>query len=282
VAESWRVFMICSIRPIAEALAGALREFGHEPVALLAPRRPEEETTPEFLRLTGSTAPAGTDLLLAKDKWSIERLVRAYEPDLTVCWGFPWKIPQAALDVPRLGSINHHPALLPRHRGPIPFAWTLRSGDPEWGFTWHRMDAELDTGNILVQGTLPIEDDDVDIAEFGPKLLQVGLDLLPRALERVAAGDPGDPQHAAGATWAGHFEDDDYVRIDWSQPSRKIHDQVRAWHLTFGYAGLRAPVAELDGEEVVLLRTRLNDRGNGAVRVECGDGPIWVEASEPV
>jgi methionyl-tRNA formyltransferase len=282
VAEAWRVFMICSIRPIADALAGGLRELGHEPVALLAPRRPEEETMPDFLRLTGSTAPAGVDLLLAKDKWSIERLVRAYEPDLTVCWGFPWKIPEAALDVARLGSINQHPALLPRHRGPIPFAWTLRMGDTQWGFTWHRMDAELDTGNILSQGTLPIEDDDVDIAEFGAKLIQVGLDLLPRALERVAADDPGDPQPAEGATWAGHFENDEYVRVDWSQPARKIHDQVRAWHLTFGYAGLRAPIAELDGEEVVLLRTRLTDPANGARRVECGDGPIWVEASEPI
>ena len=279
--EAWRVFMICSIRPIADALAGGLRELGHEPVALLAPRRPDEDPPPEFLELTGWKAPAGIDLLFAKDKWSIERLVRAYEPDLTVCWGFPWKIPQAALDVARLGSINHHPGLLPRHRGPIPFAWTLRSGDTEWGFTWHRMDAELDTGNILSQGTVPIEDDDVDIAEFGPKLLRFGLDLLPRALERVAAGDPGDPQPAEGATWAGHFEDDDYVRVDWAQPARKIHDQVRAWHLTFGMSGLRAPVAELDGEQVVLLQTRLTDPGAEARRVECGDGPIWVVASEP-
>ncbi|NUT54821.1 MAG: methionyl-tRNA formyltransferase [Thermoleophilia bacterium] len=280
--EPWRVFMICSIRPIAEALAGGLRELWHEPVAILAPRRAAEYPQPDFLRLDASNAPPGVDLLFAKDKWAIERLVRAYEPDLTICWGFPWKIPQAALDVARLGSINHHPALLPRHRGPIPFAWTLRAGDADWGFTWHRMDAELDTGNILAQGTHPIEDDDVDIAEFGPKLLQVGLELLPRALERVAAGDPGDPQPAEGASWGGHFEDDEYVRVDWSRPARRIHDQVRAWHLTFGMSGLRAPVAELDGEEVVLLQTRLTDPGGGARRVECGDGPIWVVASEPV
>jgi methionyl-tRNA formyltransferase len=279
--EPWRVFMICSIRPIAELLALGLRDLGHEPVALLTPRRPDEDPTREFLQLTGTKAPPGVDVLFVQDKWSIEPLVRAYEPDLTVCWGFPWKIPQAALDVPRLGSINHHPALLPRHRGPIPFAWTLRCGDTQWGFTWHRMDAELDTGNILAQGSLPIEDDDVDIAEFGPRLLQHALELLEPALERVAAGDPGDPQPAEGATWAGHFEDDDYARVDWSQPARQVHDQVRAWHLTFGMSALRAPVAELDGEQVALLQTRLTDPGGGARRVECGDGPIWVVASEP-
>jgi methionyl-tRNA formyltransferase len=279
---SFRVVVICTVRPLAEDLIGRLRALGHEPVALLAPRGSSGPPRPSFLELTDQTAPAGIDLLFARDKRAIEPLLRAYEPDLMTCWGFPWKIPQAALDVPRLGSINLHPALLPRHRGPIPLAWALRDGDEVWGQTWHRMDAELDTGNLLVQGTVPIEDDDVDIAEFGAKLRASAVDLLPRALERVAAGDPGDPQPTEGASWAGHFEDDDYVRIDWSDPARAIHNQVRAWHLTFGLSGLRAPIAELDGAEVVVLQTRLTDPGGGAKRVECGDGPIWVVATEPV
>ena len=83
-------------------------------------------------------------------------------------------------------------------------------------------------------------------------------------------------------TWAGHFTDDEYARVDWSHTARQIHNQVRAWHLTFSMSGLRAPVAELDGEQVVLLQTRLTDPGDGARRVECGDGPIWVVAPEPV
>jgi methionyl-tRNA formyltransferase len=282
MAESWRVFMICAIRPIADVLAAKLRELGHEPVAILGPRRPEGDEPPDFLRLTPATAPAGVDLVFARDRHAIERLVRAYEPDLLTCWGFPWKIPQAALDVPRLGSINLHPARLPRHRGPIPLAWALRDGDAEWGSTWHRMDAELDTGNMLTQTTIPIADDDVDIAAFGPRLLAAGAEMLPRALERVAAGDPGDPQPEEGATWAGHFTDDEYARVDWSHAARQIHNQVRAWHLTFGMSGLRAPVAELDGEQVVLLQTRLTDPGDGARRIECSDGPIWVVRHEPV
>ena len=85
-----------------------------------------------------------------------------------------------------------------------------------------------------------------------------------------------------GVTWAGHFEDDDYARIDWAQPARTIHNQVRAWHLTFGLSGLRAPRGEVDGVEAVVLQTRLTDPGGEARRVECGDGPIWVVATEPV
>jgi methionyl-tRNA formyltransferase len=280
VAESLRIVVICTIRPIADALVGTLRDLGHDPVAVLAPR--SETELEEFLRLSAASAPPGIDLLFARDKWAIEPLVRAHEPDLTICWGFPWKIPQAALDVPRLGSVNLHPGLLPRHRGPIPLAWALRDGDAEWGITWHRMDAELDTGNVLAQITVPIADDDVEITDFGPKLIRAGLELLPSVLARVAVGDPGDPQPAGGASWAGHFEDDDYVRVDWSQPAAKIHDQVRAWHLTFGLSGLVAPVAELDGEQVVLLQTRLTDPGKDARRVEAGDGPIWVVAAKPV
>jgi len=280
--ESLRVFVICSIKPLADTLLGALRDFGHEPVALLGPRRDDGRELPPHLVLTDATAPDGVDLLFARDKHAIERLVRAYEPDLLICSGFPWKIPLAALNIPRLGSINEHPALLPRHRGPIPLAWTVREGDAVWGVTWHRMDAELDTGNLLAQGSVPVEDDDVDIEQISPKLQALALSLLPQALERVIAGDPGDPQPAEGATWAGHFEDDDYVRVDWARPARFIHDQVRAWHLEFGFAGLRAPVAELDGGQVVLRRTRLTDPGGDARRVECGDGPIWIEASEPL
>ncbi len=280
--ESLRIVVICSVTPLADALVGTLRGLGHEPVAVLAPRRDDDRKLPTHLVLTDASAPSGVDLLFARDKHAIERLLRTYEPDLMMCAGFPWKIPQAALAVPRLGSVNQHPALLPRHRGPIPFAWTLREDDAEWGMTWHYMDAELDTGNLLAQGSIPVEDDDVLIDDFGPRIQELAIGLLPQVLERVMAGDPGDPQPSDGVTWAGHFEDDDYVRIDWSQPARSIHNQVRAWRLTFGMSGLRAPVGELEGNEVVVLETRLTDPGAGARRVECGDGPVWVVTTEPV
>ncbi len=280
--ESLRIVAICSVAPLADALVAALRALGHEPVAVLAPRRDDDREMPSHLLLTDASAPKGLDLLFARDKHAIERLLRAYEPDLMMCAGFPWKIPQAALDVPRLGSVNQHPALLPRHRGPIPFAWTVREDDAAWGMTWHYMDAELDTGNLLAQGSIPVEDDDVLIEDFAPRIQALAMGLLPQTLERVTAGDPGDPQPSEGATWAGHFEDDEYARIDWSHPARAIHNQVRAWRLTFGMSGLRAPVGELDGEEVVVLETRLTDPGAGARRVECGDGAVWVVATEPV
>jgi methionyl-tRNA formyltransferase len=278
VSESWRIAIVSMVQPVVERLEPMLRLLGHEPVGVVTARI--ERTGSPIPVIANDTVGPGLDLLFAADKGRIEPLLRALEPDLMVCWGFPWKLPQAALDVPRLGSINLHPGLLPRHRGPIPLAWALRDGDGRFGVTWHRMDAELDTGGILAQTTIPIDDEDVEIMQIGPKLGAAAFELLPAVLGRVAAGDPGDVQDDSLTTWAGHFEDADYARIDWTQPARRIHDQVRAWSLTMGLSGLVAPVAELDGERLHVTRSSLRDPGEGARRVECGDGPLWIVSAE--
>jgi methionyl-tRNA formyltransferase len=279
VAGPWRIAIVSMVQPVVERLVPVLRELGHEPVGVVTARTSGDR--PPDLTLGDSSVPDGMDLLFAKDRGRVEPLLRALEPDLMLCWGFPWKLPQAALDVAPLGSVNLHPALLPRHRGPIPLAWALRDGDGRFGVTWHRMDAELDTGRILAQSSIPIDDDDFEITDFGPKLGAAAFALLPGVLERIAAGDPGDPQAEEGASWAGHFEEDDFVHVDWARPRRRIHDQVRAWNLTFG-SEIVAPLATLEGEQVRLVRTSLKDPGDGAARIECGDGPIWILAHEPV
>jgi methionyl-tRNA formyltransferase len=277
-AVGWRIVLVTTVPIVAAGLADALRQLGHQPLAVLSARR--EQPLPDRPAMTDETAPTGLDVLLPATKHGIEPLLRAYEPDLMVCWGFPWKIPLAALQVPRLGSINCHPAMLPRHRGPIPLAWAIRDGDGRYGITWHRMDAELDTGPILAQAAVPMEDDDFDIAVVGPRMGAIAMGLLPRVLERIAAGDPGDPQPTDGVTWAGHFGED-YAVIDWSQPARRIHDQVRAWQFAFAASPLSGPITELDGERVRVTRTSLVDPGGSARRMEAGDGPIWLVSWHP-
>jgi methionyl-tRNA formyltransferase len=141
------------------------------------------------------------------------------------------------------------------------------------------MDANLDTGGILAQTTVPVLDEETTIEEIGPRLGAAAFGLLPAVLERVAAGDPGDPQDEAGATWAGHFGED-YATVDFTKTSREVHNQVRAWALTFGLSPVEGPIAELNGDRVKLLRTSLTEQPD-AIRVECADAPIWIVAHEP-
>jgi methionyl-tRNA formyltransferase len=276
-----RIVVISAVLPVADPLIAHLRELGHDPAAWLLQRRSPDRPSPPWGEVTDAVAPPGVSLLLARDKDAVAPLLRGLEPDVVLCWGFSWKLPQEALESARLGCVNHHPALLPRHRGPIPLAWAMRDGDSEFGLTWHRMDADYDTGPILAQTTVPIEDGDTTIEIIGPKLLRAAFALLPRVFERLAAADPGDPQPKEGASWAGLF-DQDYTTVDWGQPARAIHNQARAWMLTFGLSPVEGPIAELDGERIKVLRTSLTDPGGGARAVECGDGRIWIVESEPV
>jgi len=222
--------------------------------------------------------PAHLDVLVASEPRRFAELLAVLEPDLAISGGFPLRIPEDALAVPRHGVVNGHPARLPRYRGPNPIGWALRNGDTELGFSFHRMDADLDTGRVLAQGAAPLAG-----AERGSKVLEtlfgVATSLLPRALERVEAGEAGDPQSEDGASYAGFFEPE-YAEIDWTRSAEEVHRQVRAWWVAATRDGVRGPLATLGGERVFVLRTRL-DAAEGGTRLECGDGPIWVLETAP-
>jgi hypothetical protein len=189
-----RVVIVTRIPPVLAAFDAVVRGTGHEPVAFLTMRNVDGRYGPPAD--TGDLVLAAADeldVLLPAHRRTIAPLLASVEPDLVVCMGFPWKIPPAALAVPRLGWLNGHPSLLPRHRGPLPVAWAIREGDEEIGITFHLMDAELDTGPILAQRRYPVgelQPPDTFYPEFGPT---VG-EALAEALERLAAGDEGTPQ----------------------------------------------------------------------------------------
>jgi methionyl-tRNA formyltransferase len=91
--------------------------------------------------------------------------------------------------------------------------------------------------------------------------------------ERLAGGDRGDPQQ--GGEYQSEFEDD-YFRVDLSRPAAEVHRQVRAWSFVPPIKP-RGPVLE----DARLVRTSLVEI-DGATRLECADGPLWVLESEPV
>jgi methionyl-tRNA formyltransferase len=268
-----RAVLISQIAPGLQAMNALLRANGHEPVALLTVRQSGERYG-EFTDLLHAV-PDDLDVVMPASRDRIAPLLRVFEPDVAFCIGFPWKIPAEAIAVPRLGIVNGHPSLLPRHRGPSPVAWAIRSGEDEIGFTLHYMDPDLDTGNVLAQAPIPLGDEH-SWDELTPKLAAAASSLFPWALERLERGDPGDAQTGAG-TYESAFEPD-YVRIDWSRPGAEIERQVRAWRFHHRLEEHGA-LAELDGETVRVLRVS-RDPGSGH-EVPCGDGTLWVVETEP-
>ena len=194
MTSSWRVAVVTRILPVALGFVETVRAAGHEPVALLSIRDTENRYGTEFtLDALLNGVPPELDVLLPARRSSIAPLLASVAPDLVVCMGFPWKIPADALAVPTLGWLNGHPSQLPRHRGPIPVAWAIRHGDPEVGLTFHRMDAELDTGPIMAQAAMEFgEYAEPDV--FYPRMGQLMMGLLGESLAKLESGEEGTVQ----------------------------------------------------------------------------------------
>lgn len=272
--------ILSMVLPATLGLDALTRAAGHETVALLTPRlfdnRPAEFRERWHNLVAG--APDHLDVCLVPEKSRLPRLLGAYEPDLAVCLGYPWLLTPEVLAIPRLGVLNSHPSLLPRWRGPFPLAWTIHEGDTEFGLTYHLMDDSFDTGPILAQGSAPLP----DVFEWDtlqPPLVGLAQELMPRALERLARGERGEPQTGDGP-YAGRFPAE-FAELDLSLPAAVVHRHVASWRFVFRYEGEQGPLTALDGARVRIVRTSLEDPG-GAPALECADGPLWVLESEPV
>jgi methionyl-tRNA formyltransferase len=275
---AWRVAIVTRILPVALGFHATLVEAGHEPVALLTIRDTDGRYGGFDLGGMLDELPPELDILMPATRAAIAPILASVEPDLVVCMGFPWKVPAAALAVPRLGWINGHPSLLPRHRGPVPVAWAIRAGEEEFGVTFHRMDAELDTGPILAQKAMPVGelcDPDEFYGRMGPAVIEV----LGEALANLAAGHEGTGQEEGGE-YESFFGDED-AYLDFTRPAAEVHRLAWAWRFTIPRGTLHGALAELDGEAVRVLEASLTEV-DGARRVDCADAPVWLVKTEPV
>jgi methionyl-tRNA formyltransferase len=271
-AAPWRVVLITVLPVVAQGYAQIIRGLGHEPVAVIVPRRraPGAPPTP-FAAEHVADDPHELDVLFAATKHSLAPLLRGYEPDLAICTGFPWLIPAEAIEVPKHGIVNGHPSLLPRYRGPFPVAWAVRNGETEIGMSYHVMDAHFDTGNVLAQARLPLSDD-ASWETLQTQFAEVTPALFAEVFDRLARGDRGEPQE--GGEYQSAFEDG-YRFVDLTQSAAEVHRQVRAWSFIPPILPDMGPILERDGTSVRLLRTSLTE-SPGAERLECADGPLWI------
>jgi methionyl-tRNA formyltransferase len=255
-----------------------LTTAGHVPVAYLVSRsmRPSTTMEPDLLKATTGVVediPAGMDLLLPGSAQALSALLGAYRPDVLLVFGFNWRLPPDVLAVPKLGVLNVHPSALPKYRGPSPVLWAIRNGDPHLGLTVHRMTERIDAGPVLAQvEDLPLPD--MVTSQDVWELIKAALpDLLNEALGRAVRGDPGRPQDENQATHAG-FPTPDWYTVTWRDSRHKIHNQIRLLRYMRRSEAMRF---EREGEILSVHGTSLTN--DGGLRIECEDGPLWLNCT---
>jgi methionyl-tRNA formyltransferase len=156
---------------------------------------------------------------------SVEFL-RALGAEAMVVVGYGQIIPQTVIDLAPLGIINVHASLLPKYRGAGPIQWAILNGETRTGVTTMRIDAGLDTGDMLLKRWTEIGPEE-NAVELGARLAAMGADLLVETLAGLAAGTlVPEKQDSSQATYARLLKKEDGL-LDWSLPAPAIHNRVR-------------------------------------------------------
>jgi len=150
----------------------------------------------------------------------------SYDADVMIVAAYGLILPQAVLDMPRLGCLNIHGSLLPRWRGAAPIQRSIMVGDQETGVTIMQMNAGLDTGDMLLKKVIPITDQDTS-ASLHDQLAELGAAALLEVLDRLSMGDiTAEVQDESLVTYADKLSKAEAV-IDWSQSADEISRQIR-------------------------------------------------------
>lgn len=153
-------------------------------------------------------------------------LLRGLQPEALAVVGYGQILPQAVIDIAPLGAINVHASLLPKYRGAAPIQWAIANGELETGVTTMKIDAGLDTGDMLERWSTAIGPDET-AEELSERLAQAGARLLHSTLSGLRLGSiHAVAQNHSEATLAPLLKKED-GQIDWTMPAAVIHNRVR-------------------------------------------------------
>lgn len=221
-----------------------------------------------------------------KDAGFLHRLTEL-EPDLGVVAAYGKLLPQALLDLPRLGMINVHASLLPRWRGAAPVHRAILAGDPVTGISIMRIVRALDAGPVLSQSETPIGPDETS-DELEARLASLGAASLLAVTDQLASGPIGEqPQDERLVTYAPRLERQE-SQIDWARSAVDVHNQIRGLH------PWPLAAARLHTRRVLLRRSTTPDQSGAsgppgtilaidpdALRVATGDGTVRLIEIQP-
>lgn len=271
--------------PFAAAALAALHVAGHQVALVLTqPDRPAGRGM-KFTPSAVANEAGRLALPLAKPTslkaTPIQATLSALVPDVMIVAAYGLILPQSVLDIPKYGCINIHGSLLPRWRGAAPVQRAIEAGDAETGIAIMRMNAGLDTGDVLLTRTCVISPDDTSGSLF-KKLTLIATMAIVDTLEQLpllhAVAQPLD-----GVTYARKIEKSE-ARIDWRQPAAEIERRLRAFDpapgcesaladepLKIWRAKLSAPRDRLTGTPGTII-----DITPDSLTVQCGVGALDI------
>ncbi|MCR5593619.1 MAG: methionyl-tRNA formyltransferase [Saccharofermentans sp.] len=208
--------------------------------------------------------------------------ILSMSPDLIITAAYGKILPQRMLDIPKFGCINVHASLLPKYRGAAPVQYSILNGDDVTGVTIMKMDAGMDTGDMLRQIEVPIDIDDTTESLMG-KLAVSGRDLLLNTIDDYINGKiESVPQDGSKVSVSPPVKPEDAI-LDFNDSARSVHDRIRA------LCGWPGASTTLDGKRVKIYASRLEEKSDddalpgeitvarkGDLKVRCKEGSIYI------
>ncbi len=223
--------VFCGTPQFAVPTLQALVDAGHRlRLVVTQPDRPSgrgmELAAPPVKQLAQKLGLAITQPERIKNNEEFREQLETIAPRAIIVVGYGRIIPPWMLDVPPLGNLNLHASLLPKYRGAAPIQWAIANGESVTGNTTMRIDAGLDTGDILLQQEEAVAPDDTALT-LAPRLARRGAELMVETLRGLEAGAvTPKPQDDRQATLAPILKKED-GRIDFSRTAQQIYDRLR-------------------------------------------------------
>ena len=241
-----------------ESVFKKLIERGHEVVGVAAPAT-KEGARPDPLRATAEAA--GVPVLETRRlrRREVFEQFAALKPDLNVMAFVTDIIRENVLTLPKLGTIQYHPSLLPRHRGIASINWAIIQGDKKTGLTIFWVDEGIDTGPILLQKEVDVGPDDTVGSIYFNKLFPLGVEAMVEAIDLVRDGKaPQIIQDESQATYEPPCTEE-HTQIDWSAPADTTYNLIRGSNPQPG------AVTSFNGQELKIFDVqRVVDGATGA------------------
>ncbi|MCM8833305.1 MAG: methionyl-tRNA formyltransferase [Candidatus Omnitrophica bacterium] len=211
--------------------------------------------------------------------------IKKISPDLIVLISYGKILPSSILTIPKIASINVHPSLLPKYRGPAPVEWALINGETKTGITIIKMDENIDTGNIIHQKEVEILPLD-NAFTLKNRLSILAADVLYKAIEIIKQDGKTYPQEGE-ASYARKLKKQDGL-IKWQNPAEKIHNLVRGviiWPTAYTYLSINSTkkLVKIYKTEIGQREGKFGKEGEiikiekDYIEVACGEGTIKIK-----